>query len=79
MNAKGFLERLTFILVGLTIALSFLILTGANSGNQTGRYQISTEVRREFVEIYVIDTTTGAVKYVDSNNENKPFEEIKSR
>ena len=79
MNAKGFLDRFTFILVGLMLALSFLILTGANSGNQIGRYQISTEVRREFVEIYVIDTTTGAVKYVDSNNENKPFEEIKSR
>ena len=79
MNAKGFLRRFTFILVGLTIILSFLVLTGANSGNQIGRYQISTEVRRDFIDVYVVDTATGAVKYVDSNNENKPFEEVKSR
>lgn len=79
MNLNSFLERFAFILVGLTIAFLFLILTGANSGTQIGRYQISTEVKREFVEIYVIDTATGVVKYVDSNNENKPFEEIKSK
>jgi hypothetical protein len=28
--------------------------------------------------VYVIDTVTGAVKFVDEKNENKPFEEIKS-
>ena len=79
MSTNGFLEKLVYILTGLTIPLLFLILTGANNASQIGRYQISTEVRRDFVEIYVIDTTTGTVKYVDSKNENKPFEEIKSR
>ena len=79
MSTNGFFERLVYILTGLTIALLFLFLTGAYNASQIGRYQISTEVRRDFIEIYVIDTTTGTVKYVDSKNENKPFEEIKSR
>jgi hypothetical protein len=79
MSTKGFIEKITYILFGFAIALGFLLLTGADKAVQVGRYQISTEVRRDFVDVYVIDTATGAVKYVDSNNENKPFEEVKSR
>lgn len=79
MAAKYFLERLFYVLFGLIIALSFFVLTGADDGNYIGRYQISTELRRDFVDIYVIDTATGAVKYVEAKDENKPFEEIKSR
>ena len=53
MDTKGFFERLTFIIVGLLIALSFLFLTGATTGTQVGRYQISTSVKRNFVDVYV--------------------------
>jgi F0F1-type ATP synthase membrane subunit a len=79
MSAKGFFERSTFILVGIAIAISFFILTGATTETQVGRYQISTSVKRDFVDVYIVDTLTGAVKYVDPRDENKPFEEIKSR
>ena len=79
MSAKGFFERFTFILIGLAIALSFLFLTGATTGTQIGRYEISTCLRRDFVDVYVIDTATGVVKFVEHKDENKPFEEIKSR
>ena len=43
-----------------------------------GRYQISTCLKRDWVYVYVIDTATGVVKFVDEKNENKPFDEIKS-
>jgi hypothetical protein len=44
---------------------------------QIGRYQIEAVSRGEFSDIYVVDTTTGAVKWWDSKYENMPFEEIK--
>jgi hypothetical protein len=45
-----------------------------------GRYQISTCLKRDWVYVYVIDTTTGAVKFMyDEKDENKPFEEIKKK
>jgi hypothetical protein len=34
-------------------------------------------VQRDFPLVYVIDTTTGEVKYVDPKDEGKPFAEIK--
>jgi hypothetical protein len=37
---------------------------------------MGTTVRRDFVEIFVIDTTTGVVKWV-GKDEGKPFDEIK--
>jgi len=79
MGTKGFFQRFTIILIGLVLALSFLFLTGATSGTQIGRYEMATTVRRGFTEVYIIDTATGVVKYVDPKDENRPFEEIKSR
>lgn len=79
MDAKRFFGKYTLFLIGLVVALSFFFLTGATTGTQVGRYQISTCEKRGYVDVYVIDTATGAVKFVESRDENKPFDEIKSR
>ena len=66
-------------LVGAMITLGLVFIIGAGPDNtQVGRYQISTCLKRDWVYVYVIDTATGTVKFVDEKNENKPFEEIKS-
>jgi hypothetical protein len=72
-------QRILYFGLGvlLTIGLLFIIGTGP-SNSQIGRYQISTCLKREWVYVYVIDTATGVVKFVDEKNENKPFDEIKS-
>ena len=58
--------------------LSFFLLTGAQFETQVGRYQMEVITRNNFTDIFVIDTTTGAVKYL-GNDEGKPFSEIKGR
>ncbi len=72
-------QRILYFLFGvmLTLGLFFIVGTGPSSP-QAGRYQISTCLKREWVYVYVIDTATGVVKFVDEKNENKPFDEIKS-
>jgi hypothetical protein len=68
-----------YTLVGAALALALVLLTGAgHPGEAIGRYQISTCLKRDWVYVYVIDTVTGTVKFVDEKNENKPFDEIKS-
>jgi hypothetical protein len=72
-------QTLIYMLIGSIMALGLVLLTGAGSSHETiGRYQISTCLKRDWVYVYVIDTATGVVKFVDEKNENKPFEEIKS-
>jgi hypothetical protein len=72
-------QRIAFLVVGavITLGLAFIIGAGPESA-QVGRYQISTCLKRDWVYVYVIDTATGKVKFVDEKNENKPFDEIKS-
>jgi len=69
-------KKIAYFLLGVLTVLSFLFLTGAKDFQQIGRYQMSTIVKSGFVENWVIDTTTGAVKYVSEKNENKPFSEF---
>jgi len=72
-------HKIVFLVIGAMITLGLVFIIGAGSnGTQLGRYQISTCLKRDWVYVYVIDTATGAVKFVDEKNENKPFEEIKS-
>ena len=67
------------MLLGAVLALVLSVLIGAGPPSDTvGRYQLSTCLKRDWVYVYVIDTVTGTVKFVDEKNENKPFEEIKS-
>lgn len=78
MRANGLAERVGFFLGGAVIAAGLFFLLGSGPGVQVGRYQVSTCLKRDWVYVYVIDTTTGAVKFVDEKNENKPFDEVKS-
>ena len=79
MNKNNSLDRLIFIFVGFCILLSCLILIGAKTETSIGRYQLEVVVRNRFPDLYVIDTATGRVKWVDSKNENKPFEAIEQK
>jgi hypothetical protein len=72
-------QHIMYLVLGAIITLGLVFIIGAGSnGTQIGRYQISTCLKRDWVHVYVIDTATGVVKFVDEKNENKPFEEIKS-
>jgi hypothetical protein len=72
------LEKLHFFfLIGAGVVIAFLFLTGTASVPQIGRYQIEAVSRGNFSDVYVIDTTTGAVKWWDTKHENVPFEKIK--
>lgn len=77
----GFRKRTEMILIGAAITLAILLLTGANqvdSGPQIGRYRLTAVVRGNFPDLFVIDTATGAVKWV-GDDEGKPFDQIKGR
>ncbi len=72
-------QKIAFLVIGAMITLGLVSIIGAGPESaQVGRYQISTCLKRDWVYVYVIDTTTGAVKFVDEKNENKPFEQINS-
>ena len=78
MNVGKRAERFGFFLVGACIAAGLFFMLGSGPAGPVGRYQISTCLKRDWVYVYVIDTATGMVKFVDEKNENKPFDEIKS-
>jgi len=72
-------QHIVYLVLGAMITLGLVFIIGAGpNGSQVGRYQLSTCLKRDWVYVYVIDTATGTVKFVDEKNENKPFEEIKS-
>ena len=72
-------QQIVSLFLGAIIALGLVFIIGAGPESaQVGRYQISTCLKHDWVYVYVIDTATGKVKFVDEKNENKPFEEIKS-
>ena len=72
-------QPVTYFILGVMVVVGLVSMIGAGqNGSQVGRYQVSTCLKRDWVYVYVIDTATGVVKFVDEKNENKPFEEIKS-
>ena len=77
MKSSGWVGKFTFFIVGAGVVIAFLFLTGTANVSQIGRYQIQAVSRGNFSDVYVIDTTTGAIKWWDTKHENKPFEEIK--
>ena len=79
MNRNNCIDRLIFIFVGFGILLSCLVLMGAKTETSIGRYQLEVVIRNRFPDLYVIDTATGRVKWVDFKNENKPFEAIEQK
>lgn len=76
---KDVIKNHTYATVAVIFILMALVLfTGAShTGNgEVGRYRMSVVIRNSFTDIFVIDTTTGVVKYV-GKDEGKPFEQIK--
>ena len=72
-------QHIVYLVLGAMVTLGLVFIIGAGpDSSHVGRYQISTCLKRDWVYVYVIDTVTGTVKFVDEKNENKPFEEIKS-
>lgn len=63
------------ILVGGMGVLILLLLTGASLHPSAGKYQMEVVVRDRATHVYVMDTATGAVKWVDKMN--IPFEQMK--
>lgn len=61
--------------IGLACILAVLLLTGAGNKNPVGQYQMEIVVRDRITQIYVMDTSTGVVKWVDAMG--KPFAEMK--
>jgi hypothetical protein len=76
MQGNKVFERIGYFGMGLLAAFGILFLTGATDAPQVGRYQISTCLKRDWVHVYVIDTATGVVKFVNEKDEKKPFMEI---
>ena len=77
----GIRKRVGMILIGVAITLAALLFTGANQVDdrpQIGRYRLTAVVRGNFPDLFIIDTATGAVKWV-GNDEGKPFDQIKGR
>jgi len=77
----GIRKSVGMILIGVAITLAALLLTGANPVDdrpQIGRYRLTAVVRGNFPDLFIIDTATGAVKWV-GNDEGKPFDQIKGR
>ncbi len=63
------------LLAGALSVLALFLLTGAATHAPPGKYEMEVVVRDRSTQIYVLDTTTGAVKWVDSMN--TPFEQMK--
>jgi hypothetical protein len=76
MKSSKWATKFSFFLIGAAVVLAFIFLTGASNVSQIGRYQINSVSRGNFTDVYVIDTTTGAVKWWDTKYENIPFEQI---
>lgn len=79
MLTTGWKGKIIFFGIGMFISLAMIFLTGANSAPQVGRYQMQCVERGGFADVYVMDTTNGVVKWLDSKDEGKPFDEIKKK
>lgn len=67
--------NLLLFLAGAFSALTVILLTGATNSTSVGRYEMEVAHRDRTYQIYVLDTATGTVKWVDSMN--TPFEDLK--
>ena len=61
--------------MGFALCTALFFLTGAASNAPTGRYELGLITRSGTLQMYVIDTSTGAVKWVDAMN--TPFVDLK--
>ncbi len=77
MKISAWREKMVFLIIGILSVLAILFLTAANNIQPVGKYQMECVVRNNFTDVYVIDTTTGVVKWVDDMN--TPFEKMKGK
>lgn len=78
MNDGKRKQGLWILVFGVFVLLSIFLLTGAQNASQVGRYRMQVITRNNFTDIFVIDTTTGVVKYL-GKDEGKPFPEVKGK
>jgi hypothetical protein len=75
MSTYVYRERISYFIIGILSVLTIFLLTGAASINPVGKYQMETISRNNITHIYVMDSTTGKVKWVDEMD--TPFDEMK--
>jgi len=80
MNTTFFRKHTYHVLAAVFILMLLVLLTGAaqTGTDQVGRYRMAVVTRNNFTDIFIIDTTTGVVKYV-GKDEGKPFAQIKGK
>ena len=67
--------KISYFIIGALSVSAVFFLTGASGMNPVGQYQMEIVVRDRITQIYVMDTTSGVVKWV--KNTNTPFSEMK--
>ncbi len=75
MSACVWRERISYLIIGALSTMAILLLTGISGSYPVGKYQMEPIVRNNITQIYVMDTTTGKVKWV--NEMNISFDEMK--
>jgi hypothetical protein len=77
MTAHTWREKMAYFIMGALGVVAILLLTGAANMSAVGRYQMETIVRSNITHVYVMDTATGRVKWVEKMD--TPFEEMKGQ
>lgn len=75
MSTNVWREKVSYFICGALCVLAVLLLTGISGSYPVGKYQMEPIVRNSITQIYVMDTTTGRVKWV--NKMNISFDEMK--
>lgn len=68
-------RKVAVFLFGVLSTLAVFFLTGAGGVTPVGKYQMEIVMRDRTTQIYVMDTSTGVVKWV--KDMNTPFSEMK--
>lgn len=76
MSAYHWREKISYFIMGIVSVLSILLLSGAIDSNPGGKYQMEAFSRGNTTHIYVMDTATGRVKWLDKLD--TPFEAMKA-
>ena len=71
-------QAVVYFAAGILLALVLVALIGAGGEAPVGRYQMEIVSRTGFTDIFVMDTTTGVIKYV-GKDEGKPFSQMQGK
>ena len=80
MDTLSIKKGAVLMVMGMLMMFALVMFTGAThtNGDQIGRYRMQVITRNNFTDIFIIDTTTGVVKYV-GKDEGKPFQAIQGK